>query len=35
MALPREKMLSLHARKASLEPAVLESPFMDQQQDTN
>jgi CRP-like cAMP-binding protein len=31
----REKMLSLHARKASLVPVVLESPFMDQEQDTN
>jgi CRP/FNR family cyclic AMP-dependent transcriptional regulator len=31
----RKKMLSLHTRQASLEPVILESPFMDQERDTD
>ena len=31
----RHKMLSVHAHGASLQPAVLESPLMDQEQDTD
>ena len=31
----RKKMLSLHAGQTSLEPVVLESPFMDQEQDAD
>jgi CRP/FNR family transcriptional regulator, cyclic AMP receptor protein len=31
----RKKMLSLHTRQDSLEPVILESPFMDQEQDTD
>lgn len=31
----RKKMLSLHAHQVSLEPVVAESPFMDQELDTN
>jgi CRP/FNR family transcriptional regulator, cyclic AMP receptor protein len=30
----RHKMLSVHAHRASLEPIVLESPFLDQEQDS-
>ena len=31
----RKKMVSVYAHGASLEPVVLESPFLDQEQDTN
>jgi CRP/FNR family cyclic AMP-dependent transcriptional regulator len=31
----RKKMLSIHAHQAALEPVVLESPFLDQEQDTD
>jgi CRP/FNR family transcriptional regulator, cyclic AMP receptor protein len=31
----RDKMLAMHHGRASLEPVVLESPFMDQENDTN
>ena len=30
----RRKMLSVHTHRASLEPIVLESPFLDQEQDS-
>jgi CRP/FNR family transcriptional regulator, cyclic AMP receptor protein len=31
----RKKMLSIHAHQAALEPVVVESPFLDQEQDTD